>query len=292
MRRLKTIAKNIVAGLRISGPFNIQVLAKENRLKVIECNLRASRTFPFVSKVTGVNFAELATLALLGVAPRDRRYQTLDLDVVAVKAPQFSFGRLKGADPRLGVDMASTGEVGCFGHTPEQALLAALLSTDVRLPQKNILFTIGRLEDKLELLQSMRLMAQAGYALFATQHTHEFLTDRSIPSVLVYKISEPQEPNITTYILRRHFDLIVNIPLHPLSPDRTDGYTLRRLSADHSIPLLTNVQLVKRFCEAIVHEQPASIPLLPWPDLLVHPPVPHQNPLNVLASDPTLCTHG
>ncbi|OGJ64778.1 carbamoyl phosphate synthase large subunit [Candidatus Peribacteria bacterium RIFCSPHIGHO2_12_FULL_54_10] len=268
LRQMKGISTTIANALHISGPFNIQFLAKENHLKVIECNLRASRTFPFVSKVTGVNFAKLATQALIGVAPRNRRYQTIDLDIVAVKAPQFSFGRLHGADSRLGVEMASTGEVGCFGHNAEQALLTALLSTSFRLPQKNILFTIGTLEDKLELFPSISLLAAAGYALFATQNTHAFLNDRDIPSALVYKISEPSQPNITDYIKNRRFDLIINIPLHPLSQDRTDGYALRRLAADSGIPLLTNVQLVKRLIEAIIREKPCSLPLLPWPALL------------------------
>ena len=286
LRQMKGISTTIANALHISGPFNIQFLAKENHLKVIECNLRASRTFPFVSKVTGVNFAELATQALLGIAPRDRRYRTIDLDIVAVKAPQFSFGRLQGADPRLGVEMASTGEVGCFGHNAEQALLTALLSTSFRLPQKNILFTVGTLEDKLELFPSIRLLAAAGYTLFATENTHAFLKERGVPSALVYKISEPRQPNITEYIKNRCFDLIVNIPLHPLSHDRTDGYALRRLSADRSIPLLTNVQLVKRLVEALVREKPASLPLLPWPDFL------WENPLRTHEPGATLCAHG
>ncbi len=286
LRQMKSVGTTIANALRISGPFNIQFLAKENRLKVIECNLRASRTFPFVSKVTGVNFAQLATQALLGVAPRNHRYQTTDLDVVAVKAPQFSFGRLQGADPRLGVEMASTGEVGCFGHTAEQALLMSLLSTAFRPPAQNILFTIGTLEDKLELLPSISILANAGFTLFATQNTHAFLKDRNISSALVYKISEPRQPNITEYIAGRRFDLIVNIPLHPLSRDRTDGYALRRIAADRGIPLLTNVQLVKRIVEAITHEQPASLPILPWPDLLT------ENPLRTPAQNATLCVHG
>lgn len=286
LRQMKNIATTIADALHISGPFNIQFLAKENRLKVIECNLRASRTFPFVSKVTGVNFAQLAVQALLGIAPRDRRYQTTDLDVVAVKAPQFSFGRLQGADPRLGVEMASTGEVGCFGRTAEQALLMALLSTAFRPPANNILFTIGSLEDKLELLPSIRTLTGFGFTLFATQNTHAFLKDRDIPSALVHKISDPRQPNITEYIASGRFDLIVNIPLHPLSRDRTDGYALRRLAADRGIPLLTNVQLVKRITEAMSREQPDSLPLLPWPDLLP------ENPLRAPARQATLCTHG
>lgn len=290
LRQMNNVSTTIAQALGISGPFNIQFLAKDNRLKVIECNLRASRTFPFISKVTGVNFAELATQALLGIAPPHCTYQTIDLPIVAVKAPQFSFGRLQGADPRLGVEMASTGEVGCFGRNAEQALLTALLSVTFRLPQKNILFTIGRLEDKLELFPSMRLLREAGYALFATQNTHTFLQERDIPSGLVYKISEPREPNITGYIQHHRFDLIVNIPLHPLGPDRTDGYALRRLAADRGIPLLTDVQLVKRLTEALLREKVASLPLLPWPALLSDPPL--SNVLKTEEPIATLCAHG
>jgi carbamoyl-phosphate synthase large subunit len=152
LRRIKAVAKKIAAGLSISGPFNIQFLARNNRLKVIECNLRASRSFPFASKVTGVNFVTLATQALLKRAPENIRYQTLDLDHVAVKAAQFSFSRLKGADPRLGVEMASTGEVACFGTNLEQALLLSLKAIGFQMPRKNILLTVGHLEDKIDLL--------------------------------------------------------------------------------------------------------------------------------------------
>jgi carbamoyl-phosphate synthase large subunit len=268
LRRVKIIAKDISRELSISGPFNIQLLAKENRLKVIECNLRASRSFPFASKVTGVNFITLATQALIGKAPLDRRYQTLDLDHVGVKAAQFSFSRLRGADPRLGVEMASTGEVACFGDTAEQALLLALIAVGFRLPKKNILVTIGRLEDKIDLLPSLRMMHERGFALFATQRTHEFLESRGIPSIRLHKVSEPRSPNIREYLEQRRVDLVVNIPTHSSSIEQTDGYFIRRLAADHGIPLITNVQLTKRFVEAIARENTEELPLLRWPELL------------------------
>jgi carbamoyl-phosphate synthase large subunit len=267
LRRLKGIAKNIVKGLSISGPFNIQFLAKDNHLKVIECNLRASRSFPFASKVTGVNFAKLATQALLGLAPTDKTYQTLDLDHVGVKAAQFSFSRLQGADPRLGVEMASTGEVACFGHNVEQALLIALLAVGFRFPKKNILVTIGTLEDKVDLLPAIQTLNEKGFSLFATQNTYEFLKSRDINSVMLYKVSEPRSPNIKEYLDARRIDLVINIP-NQQSHLQTDGYLIRRLATDRGIPLITNVQLAKRFVEAMNQESIETLPSIAWPDLL------------------------
>jgi carbamoyl-phosphate synthase large subunit len=267
LRRLKTIARNIVKSLNISGPFNIQFLAKDNHLKVIELNLRASRSFPFSSKVTGVNFATLATQALLGKAPTDKTYQTLDLDHVGVKAAQFSFSRLQGADPRLGVEMASTGEVACFGENVEQALLIALLAVGFKIPQKNVLVTIGTLEDKVDLLGSIQNLHDRGFALFATQNTHEFLKSRDIPSAMLYKVSEPRSPNIKEYLDLRRIDLVINIP-NSASREQTDGYLIRRLATDRGIPLFTNVQLAKRFVEAMSQEKIETLPTIAWPDLL------------------------
>lgn len=271
LRRLKVIAKKIAEGLRISGPFNIQILAKQNHLKVIECNLRASRSFPFASKVTGVNFAQLATQALLGRAPTSRRYQTIDLEHVGVKAAQFSFSRLQGADPRLGVEMASTGEVACFGHNAEQALLLSLLAVGFRAPEKNVLLTVGRLEDKVDLLPAIQTLRHLGFSLFATQNTHAFLESRGIPSAQLYKVSEPRSPNIREYLEHRRIDLVINIPTHESGQEQTDGYFIRRISIDRGIPLLTNVQLVKRLVEALESENIATLPTLAWPDLLQQP---------------------
>ncbi|TSC57282.1 MAG: carbamoyl-phosphate synthase large subunit, partial [Candidatus Peregrinibacteria bacterium Greene0416_62] len=268
LRRIKGIGKRIAAGLKISGPFNIQFLAVNNRLKVIECNLRASRSFPFASKVTGVNFAVLATQALLGKAPSDKQYQTLDLDHVGVKAAQFSFSRLKGADPRLGVEMASTGEVACFGENAEQALLTALLAVGFTMPKKNILVTVGRLEDKVEILPSLHALQELGFSFLATARTHEFLETRGIASGLLYKVSEPRSPNIREYLESMRLDLVINIPTHSTSTERTDGYFIRRIATDHGIPLLTNVQLLKRFVEALTRENVDTLPLMAWPDLL------------------------
>ncbi len=268
LRRVKAIAKDIAQGLKISGPFNIQFLAKSNRLKVIECNLRASRSFPFASKVTGENFVTLATQALLGRAPTNARYQTLDLDYVAVKAAQFSFSRLKGADPRLGVEMASTGEVACFGENAEQALLTALMAVGFRVPKKNILLSIGNLEDKVDMLSAIKILHANGFAIFATENTHEFLQSRSLPSALLLQVSEPRRPNIREYLEQRRLDLVINIPSHTTVLERTDGYYIRRLAIDHGIPLITNVQLAKRVIEALDQEDPEALPCLRWPDMV------------------------
>ncbi len=268
MRRIKAIAKHIARGLNISGPFNIQFLAKDNRIKVIECNLRASRSFPFASKVTGTNFAVLATQALLGNAPTGVRYNTIDLDHVGVKAAQFSFSRLKGADPRLGVEMVSTGEVACFGNSAEQAMLVSLLAVGFRIPKKNILVSIGRLEDKVDVLEAIRTLVRLDYSLYATLHTHEFLKSRDIPSLLLHKVSEPRSPNIKEYLDSRRIDMVVNIPQHESSQEQTDGYSIRRLATDRGIPLITNVQLFKRLAEALETQRESPLPVLSWPGLL------------------------
>ena len=268
LRRIKIIAKKIAKGLEISGPFNIQFLAKDNRLKVIECNLRSSRSFPFVSKVTGENFITIATQALLRKAKEGERYQTIDLDHVGVKAAQFSFARLKGADPRLGVEMASTGEVACFGFNAEQALLKSLFAVGFTPPKKNILLTIGRLEDKVDMLPAIKYLAEQGCSFFATKHTHEFLESRGINSALLHKLSEPRSPNIEEYLEKKRVDLVINIPTHSSAREQTDGYFIRRLATDHAIPLITNVQLAKRTIEALAQENIEELPLMPWPELL------------------------
>ncbi|HLD07898.1 MAG TPA: carbamoyl-phosphate synthase (glutamine-hydrolyzing) large subunit [Candidatus Peribacterales bacterium] len=281
LNRIKVIAKEIAKALQISGPFNLQLLAKDNRIKVIECNLRASRSFPFASKVTNINFVELATKALLGKAPTGIRYQTIDLDHVGVKAAQFSFARLKGADPRLGVEMASTGEVGCFGRTAAEAFLCSLLSVGFRLPRKpekrpgspvrtggTILVTVGSLEDKAELAPTFLQLHEMGFALAATERTHAFLESRGIPSMLLYKISEPRGPNIREYLAEKRLDLVINIPQHFTGTEITDGYKIRRLAIDRGIPLLTNVQLVKRLVEAMEAVTVDEIPVTSWREFI------------------------
>lgn len=268
IRKLKVIVKKIVKGLNISGPFNIQFLAKGNHLKVIECNLRASRSFPFASKVTGTNFAVLATQALLRSAPTNVRYNTLDLDHVGVKAAQFSFSRLKGADPRLGVEMVSTGEVACFGRSAEEALLVSLLAVGFRLPKKNILLSVGALEDKVDILAAAQILQRMEFSLYATANTHEFFNSRGVQSLLLHKVSEPRSPNIREYLENRRIDLVVNIPQHASTQEQTDGYFIRRLATDRGIPLITNVQLFKRLVEALDTVETDALPCIAWPDIL------------------------
>lgn len=262
MRRIKIIAKKIARELNISGPFNIQFLAKQNRVMVIECNLRASRSFPFSSKVTGYNFIEVATESMLAASTGKmstrgkklldyRDYKTLDLDHVGVKAPQFSFPRLKGADPVLGVEMASTGEVACFGDDLHEAFLKSMISVGFALPKKGVLFSAGNPESKGELLDSARSFAERGFKIFATEGTADFFTQQGLKCKKLYKVSANKSPNILEAINKREFDLIINIPKNYSRSTVTDGYILRRKSVDMNIPLITNVQLAKIAAEAL-----------------------------------------
>jgi carbamoyl-phosphate synthase large subunit len=268
LNRVKVIAKQIAKALNISGPFNLQLLAKENRIKVIECNLRASRSFPFASKVTNINFIKIATQALLKKAQTDIHYKTIDLDHVGVKAAQFSFTRLKGADPRLGVEMASTGEVACFGDSAEEAFISSLLSVGFRLPKKNVLITIGKLEDKVELFPAIEKLHQMGFSIFATERTHGFLESRNVPSALLYKINEPRSPSIKEYLEDRRLDLVINIPQHYKGKEMTDGYHMRRLAVDRGIPLITNVQLAKRLVESMDKVKADEIRVKSWKEFV------------------------
>lgn len=262
IRRIKIIAKQIAKELNISGPFNIQFLAKSNRVKVIECNLRASRSFPFASKVTGYNFIEIATHSMLAASTgkRSKRceklltypdYKTLDLDHVGVKAPQFSFPRLKGADPVSGVEMASTGEVGCFGEDLYEAFLKAMISVGFALPKKGILFSIGGVESKADLLPVAQRFADMGFKIFATEGTADFFKEEGLKCEKVHKISGGKKPNVSDTISKREVDLIVNIPKNYSRSTVTDGYLIRRKSVDSNIPLITNVQVAKIVAEAL-----------------------------------------
>ena len=236
--------------LNITGPFNIQFLAKHNEVKVIEFNLRASRSFPFVSKATGYNFIEFAVKAILG-KDIEGDYKTLDLDHIVVKAPQFSFPRLSGADPILGVEMSSTGEVACFGDSLEEAFLKSLLSTGFRLPAKNILLTLGDLEDKIEFLESARILDKMGFKIFATTNTHKLLTDNNIKCIHLYKISEHKSPNILNYLEQRKFDLVINSPTTKDKISEKDGFIIRRKAIDYNIPLINNVKIAVLFVKSI-----------------------------------------
>lgn len=273
LRKIKEIATAIAKALNISGPFNIQFLAKNNEIKVIECNLRASRSFPFVSKVTGHNFIEIATYAMLGSSKIKPylgvKFRTLELEHVGVKAPQFSFSRLKGADPVTGVEMASTGEVACFGDDVFEALLKAMISAGFLIPGmdgrgKNALFTIGKLEDKIEMVDSAKKLAKMGYRLFATEGTHHLLKEHGVETDLLHKIRSPKKPNLLEYLSERKLDLVIDIPKSYSHEAVTEGYLIRRKAIDHNIPLLTNVQLAKIFIEALSRYDFDTLKVQPW----------------------------
>jgi len=255
MKRIKKIGKEIAKNLQITGPFNIQFLAKENQIKVIECNLRASRSFPFASKVTGHNFIEIATQSMLGKINKDKnkrqKYVTLELDHVGIKAAQFSFSRLKGADPVLGVEMASTGEVACFGDDLEEAILKSLIAVGVTLPKKNILLSIGRIEDKASFLESAKRLRYLKFNLFATNNTFKFLSENKVKATLLHKVNTSKTPNISEYLTNKKIDFVINIPKNYSKDEVTDGYLIRRKAIDNNISLLTNLQLAKLLVQAL-----------------------------------------
>ncbi len=251
MRRVKIIAKRIAKALRITGPFNIQFIAKDNDVKVIECNLRASRSFPFVSKVFKINFVDLATKIIMGkkVPPIDR--SSFDLDYVGVKAPQFSFTRLKGSDPILGVEMTSTGEVACLGDDFNEAFLKSLISVGFSLPKKTILLSTGPMESKAEFMDSVRALEQLGFTFYATKGTADFLRAHGIHAAVLHWPLEHQEPNTLTYIADKKIDLVINIPKNIEKEELDNDYLIRRKAVDFDVPLITNLQLAKRFVESL-----------------------------------------
>ncbi|PIQ78064.1 carbamoyl phosphate synthase large subunit [Candidatus Peregrinibacteria bacterium CG11_big_fil_rev_8_21_14_0_20_41_10] len=264
IRKIKEAAKKIAKSLKITGPFNIQFLAKNNEIKVIECNLRSSRSFPFASKVTGYNFIEIAMECMLGIPPKDTHYNTLDIDHVGVKAPQFSFSRLKGADPVMGVEMASTGEVACFGHDVYEAFLKSLLAVGFNWPEKRILVSIGRIEDKAEFLPAAQQLAEMGYELFATEGTADFLLKNEIAVTKVYKANSNQELNILKVIGKREVDLVINIPKHYTPEEITDGYKIRRTAVDSNVSLITNIQVARLLVQAIKRYTRDDLEILDW----------------------------
>jgi len=297
IRRIKVITKKIAKELNISGPFNIQFLAKNNRVMVIECNLRASRSFPLASKVTGYNFIEIATGAMLTADANKpfeakrigfklskklteklnyRDYKTLDLDHVGVKAPQFSFPRLKGADPVLGVEMASTGEVATFGDDLHEAFLKSMIAVGFKLPkvaEKNaggkeagggVFFSIGGVEEKADLLPVAESFAGMGFKIYGTEGTAGFFNKNRVKCEKLYKISTEKEPNLLTALIDRKFELIINIPKHYSRSNVTDGYLIRRKSIDLNIPLITNVQVAKITAEALEEYTEKDLRIKAW----------------------------
>ncbi|GHT51959.1 hypothetical protein FACS189440_21510 [Bacteroidia bacterium] len=270
VRKIKRVAKEIAKALQITGPFNIQFLAKDNDIKVIECNLRASRSFPFVSKVLKLNFIELATRIMLGEEVEKPHKNEFDLDYVGIKASQFSFSRLQKADPVLGVDMASTGEVGCIGDDYYEAVLKSMLSVGMRIPKKTILLSSGELRSKVDLLNACRLLQEKGYTIYATEGTHRFLTDNNIPSIHVAQPSEVGAnhhsplPNALEMIREKQIDLVVNIPKNLTEGELSNGYKIRRGAIDFNVPLFTNSRLASAFIAAFCEINMNNIPIKSW----------------------------
>ena len=264
IRRIKRISRKIAKELNISGPFNIQYLAKGNEIKVIECNLRASRSFPFVSKVLKINFIDIATRVMLGLPVEKLSGNAFDLDYVGIKASQFSFNRLQKADPVLGVDMASTGEVGCLGDDTSEAILKSMLSVGYRIPQKAVLLSTGTSKQKVAMLDASRMLLDKGYTLYATGGTHKFLLENGIENSLAYRPSEKTEPQALTLLQERKVDMVVNIPRDLTAEELDDGYKVRRAATDLNIPLLTNARLADAFITAFCTLKQEEIRIKSW----------------------------
>lgn len=271
VRRIKKIARLIAGALHISGPFNIQFLAKENEIKVIECNLRASRSFPFVSKILKINLIELATKVMLGQHPAAPLRSAFDLDYVGVKSAQFSFARLEEADPMLGVDMSSTGEVGCFGDDLNEALLKSVLSVGQKVPEKKVLLSTGDALEKADMLRACRLLSEKGYELYATGGTYKYFIENSIPATRVLWPTETENPNFKgkfhtalELIQNREVDMVINIPKNFTEEELGNGYLIRRSAIDFNIPLFTNARLATAFIRAFCSMSPDDIQIKSW----------------------------
>ena len=265
VRRIKRISKQIAKELHISGPFNCQYMAKDNDILVIETNLRASRSFPFVSKVLKYNFIDLATKIMLGVPFEKPSKNLFDLDYVGIKASQFSFNRLQKADPVLGVDMASTGEVGCIGNDTSCALLKAMLSVGHRIPEKNILLSTGSTKQKAEMLDAAKMLVEHGYQLYATGGTYKFLCENDIPSIEVFWPSdEGKKPQALEMLHNKEIDMVVNIPKNLTVRELDNGYKIRRAAIDLNIPLITNSRLASAFINAFCTMPLDKIMIKPW----------------------------
>lgn len=265
MRRIKKVSAKIAAALNISGPFNIQFLAKNNDIKVIECNLRASRSFPFVSKVLKINFIDLATRVMLGLPVEKPNKSAFDLDYVGIKASQFSFSRLGGADPVLGVDMASTGEVGCLGDDTDEAVLKSLLAVGLRVPRRAVLMSTGTPKQKADMLEAAHMLHRSGLTIYATSGTCQFLNENGIPAVRVYWPSTPdKQPQALDLLHERKVDLVVNMPKNFTGTELSNGRSIRRAAVDLNIPLLTNSRLASAFIRAFVTLPLQDIEIKSW----------------------------
>ena len=264
IRRIKRVSRMIAGALHISGPFNIQFLAKDNDIKVIECNLRASRSFPFVSKILKINFIDYAVRIMLGEKVEKPGRSLFDVDSIGVKAPQFSFSRLSKADPVLGVDMASTGEVGCIGDDYYEAILKAMLSVGYTIPEKSILISSGPSRSKTELLNSARLLLEKGYRLYATKGTHDFYEKNNIPTTRAFWPDEDEQPNAFDLIKNKAVDLVINIPKNLTSKELSNDYSIRRAAVDFNVPLITNARLASAFVYSISRYRLEDLPIKSW----------------------------
>ena len=264
VRRIKRVSRQIAAQLHINGPFNIQYMARENEILVIECNLRASRSFPFVSKVLKINLIELATKIMLGLPVEKPKKNLFDLDYVGIKASQFSFNRLQKADPVLGVDMSSTGEVGCLGDDTNQALLKSMLSVGQRIPEHTVLLSTGGAKQKAEMLDAAKQLIDNGYAIYATGGTSKYLTENGIKNERVYWPSEKGNPQALDLLHEKKIDLVVNIPKDLTPHELTNGYKIRRAAIDLNIPLITNSRLASAFINAFCNVKLSDIDIKAW----------------------------
>jgi len=265
VRRCKRVGRQIAKELHINGPFNIQFMARDNDILVIECNLRASRSFPFVSKVLKINLIELATRVMLGLPVEKPNKNLFDLDYVGIKASQFSFNRLQKADPVLGVDMSSTGEVGCLGDDTNTALLKSMLSVGYRIPKKNILLSTGGAKQKVEMLDAAKKLIDNGYKLYATGGTSKFLTENGIENThVLWPSEEGDEPKALDLLHDHTIDMVVNIPKNLTSSELSNGYKIRRASIDLNVPLLTNARLASAFIYAFCTTKLEDIGIKAW----------------------------
>ena len=265
VRRIKRIARKIAEELHISGPFNCQFMARENDILVIECNLRASRSLPFVSKVLKLNFIDLATKVMLGIPVEKPNKNLFDLDYVGIKASQFSFNRLQKADPVLGVDMSSTGEVGCLGDDSNQALLKSMLSVGQRIPERTVLLSTGGAKQKVEMLDAAKELINHGYELYATPGTSRFLTENGVNNTLVHWPSEQgATPQALDLLHDKKIDMVVNIPKDLTARELTNGYKIRRAAIDLNVPLITNSRLASAFIYAFCNYTPAELDIKAW----------------------------
>ena len=264
MRRIKKITRQIAKGLHISGPFNIQFLAKDNDIKVIECNLRASRSFPFVSKVLKVNFIDIATRIMLGLPVEVPHKSFFELDYVGIKASQFSFSRLQQADPVLGVEMASTGEVGCIGEDFYEAILKSMLSVGYKIPERNVLLSTGDSRSKIEMVAPAKALQERGYNIFATKGTAKYLEEHGVKATVLYWPDQNETPNTLEYIKEKKIDLVVNIPKNLSKDELNNDYTIRRSAIDYNIPLITNARLASAFIMAFCKLSREDIKIKSW----------------------------